>query len=292
MALRLKKLGNTIQEVVGGRAVHPVNYVIGGFGKVPTTDDLLRLQRELRAGLEDCRRTLDVLRGISLPSFVHRPIRCAALVPEDEAFFFGNAIGLSDAPDIPVREYRKLTNESCVPHSHAKRSAHDGRSYMVGALARLTLHGDRIGGLARTAWQELGFSLPADNIVLNNVAQAIEMVYSVEHALELIGELLETGLEPETPSPYSPHACEGTAATEVPRGTLFYRYEIDEHGNIAAADVITPTAQNLNNAEDQMRATVSQGPDAADEVLKHRLEIVARAYDPCISCSVHVVRKE
>ncbi|MGA2263617.1 MAG: Ni/Fe hydrogenase subunit alpha [Acidobacteriota bacterium] len=295
MALRLKKLGNTIQEVIGGRAVHPVNYVIGGFGKVPSTDDLLTLKKELSARLTDCERTLEVLRGIKVPDIVCEPIRCAALVPEDEAFFFGNCIELSDGganKTIPVREYRTLTNEYLVPHSHAKRSANDHRSYMVGALARLTISGDRIGGMARRAWEELRLTLPATNILMNNIAQAVEMIYSVERALHLVADLLETGIAPESPLPYRVRACHGTAATEVPRGILFYSYELDSEGRVAAADVITPTAQNLNHIEDQMRAAVRQGVEAgvSDLMLEQRLAMIARAYDPCISCSVHLFR--
>jgi sulfhydrogenase subunit alpha len=289
-ALRLKKLGNLIQEVVGGRAVHPVNYVIGGFGKVPSTDELVRLKAGLQAGLDDCRFVLDVLQGVPVPDFVSEPVRCAAIVPEDEAFFFGNTVQVSGGPRIPISDYRKLTNEHIVAHSHAKRSLHDGRSYMVGALARLTINGDRIGGLARKAWEQLRFSVPSSNIVANNIAQAIEMIYSVEHAMKLVDDLLEPGVQPEAPVPYQVRESRGAAGTEVPRGALFYSYEIDSQGRVATADVITPTAQNLNNAEDQMRATALQGAGVADEVLRHRFEIVARAYDPCISCSVHVVR--
>ena len=112
-ALRLKKLGNTIQETIGGRAVHPVNYVIGGFGKVPSADQLLVLESDLTTGLADCRSAIEVLRDIEVPDFVCAPIRCAALVPEDEAFFFGKTIELSDGgahQTIPVGDYRALTN--------------------------------------------------------------------------------------------------------------------------------------------------------------------------------------
>jgi sulfhydrogenase subunit alpha len=294
MALRLKKLGNTIQEVIGGRAIHPINYVIGGFGRVPSVDELLSLKSQLKEGLADCERALEVLKGIPIPDFVKEPIRCAAVAPEDEAFFFGNHMEILDGSTrkrIPVSEYRKFTNEHLVPYSHAKHSLFEGRSYMVGSLPRLTLNGDRISGLARTAMQELHLTVPCSNIVMNNIAQAVEMVYSVEHALHLIDELLP-GYAPEKPVPYKIHACAGAAATEVPRGTLFYSYEVDSKGLIASADVITPTAQNLSNAEDQLRATVKQGlgAGAPDEVIEQRLAIVARAYDPCISCSVHMIR--
>lgn len=295
VALRLKKLGNTIQEVVGGRAVHPINHVIGGFGRVPSTDELVDLRDQVRKGLGDCEKALAVLRTVPIPDFVNEPIRCAALVPEDEAFFFGTEMEILDngvRTRIPVRDYRKLTNEFLVPYSHAKHSLYNGRSYMVGALPRLTLNGDRIGGLARKAWEELKFKTPSSNILMNNVAQAIEMIFSVEQALRLLDEILDAGAVQEAPVSYKAHACSGAAATEVPRGTLFHSYDIDSDGRIAAADVITPTAQNLSNAEDQLRATVKQGlgAGATDNTIEERLAIVARAYDPCISCSVHMLR--
>lgn len=295
IALRLKKLGNAIQEVVGGRAVHPVNHVIGGFGRVPSTDELVALREQVRAGLVDCGKALAVLRTVPIPEFVNEPIRCSALVPDDDAFFFGTQIEILDGKvrkRIPVSDYRKFTNEHLVPHSHAKHSLYEGKSYMVGALPRLTLNGDRIQGLARQAWEELNLKLPSSNILMNNVAQAVEMVYSVEQSLRLLDDLLGTGVVQESPAPYKAHVCSGAAATEVPRGTLFHSYEIDADGRVAAADVITPTAQNLSNAEDQLRATVKQGlgAGASDNTIEQRLAMVARAYDPCISCSVHVVR--
>lgn len=293
MALRLKKLGNTIQEVIGGRAVHPVNYVIGGFGKVPSMDDLLVLKKEIAAGLADCERALEVLGTISVPGIAREPVRCAALEPEDEAFFFGSTIlisGQNGVKRIGVRDYRTLTNEHCVSHSHAKHSEHNGQSYMVGALARLTLNGARIDGLARKAWAQLKLAVPSDNIVMNNIAQAVEMIYSVEQASRIVDSLIADGIREEVPASYRPHACAGAAATEVPRGTLFYSYELDDQGRVLSADVITPTAQNLSNAEDQMRAVVKQSKGISDSLLAQWLQVVARAYDPCISCSVHVIR--
>jgi sulfhydrogenase subunit alpha len=290
LALRLKKLGNTIQEVIGGRAVHPVNYVLGGFGRLPSTDELLRLNEALEAGRRDAEVALELLRTVPVPAFVQEPVRCAALVPEDDAFFFGRSVRLSDGAELSVEDYRALTNERPMPHSHAKHSLHDGRSYMVGALARLTLHGDRIGGRARSAWDALGLQLPSTNIVANSLAQFVELVYSIERASDVVASLLSDGVEAETPVPHRVSAGRGAAATEVPRGTLFHAYELDAEGCVVSADVITPTAQNFSNAEDQFRATVRDGASESDDVLRRRLEMVARAYDPCISCSVHMIR--
>ena len=290
LALRLKKLGNAIQETVGGRAVHPVNYIVGGFGRLPSTEELVRLKGMLQAGLGDCDAALALLQGVKVPDFVHEPIRCAALLPEDGAFFFGRTVRLSDGSQVPVDEYRSLTNERVVPHSHAKHSSHGGRAFMVGSLARLTLNGHAVRGRARAAWDALHFETPSTNIVTNSVAQFIELVYAVEHALDVVSGLLDRGLEGQPSVRCQPRAGEGTAATEVPRGTLFHHYELDADGTVVAADVITPTAENYGSLEEQLRATVRDGAGATDDELRRRLEIVARAYDPCVSCSVHAVR--
>jgi sulfhydrogenase subunit alpha len=290
LALRLKKLGNIVQEVVGGRAVHPVNYVIGGFGRLPSLDELLRVRDALEAGRADCDDALAVLRTVPVPAFLREPIRCAALVPDGEAFFFGRRVRLSDGTEVAVDEYRSLTNERPVAHSHAKHSAHAGRSFMVGSLARLTLNGDRITGRAREAWAALGLQTPSTNIVANSVAQFVELVYAVEHALELVSRMIRDGLRGRPSADWSARAGEGTAASEVPRGTLFHHYRVSADGVIAAADVVTPTAENYGNLEDMLRATVRDGISEPDAELTRRLQVVARAYDPCVSCSVHATR--
>lgn len=290
MALRLKKLGNTIQEVVGGRAVHPVNYAIGGFGRLPGASELARLRDDLIAGLDDCDRAIKAAGGIDVPVFATEPIRCAALEPRGDSYFFGDTIRLSDGATIPVDAYRTLTNERAVPHSTAKHSLAGGRPYMVGALPRLTLNGERITGRARQVWSVLGPAVPCTNVVANDFAQLVELVFSVEQALGIVEDMLQAGLTPEPRQRPPVRAGRGAAASEVPRGILFHRYEIDQSGIVTAADVITPTAQNCAHVEEQFRAAVSREPGAPDDDLRHRLEIIARAYDPCVSCSVHVIR--
>ncbi len=289
-ALRLKKLGNTIQEVIGGRAVHPVNYAIGGFSRLPSIDELVRLRDALTAGLADCARALEAVAGVTVPAYADDPILYAAIVPREGSYFFGDAIRLSDNRTIPATSYRALTNEQAVAHSTARHSRIDGTPYMVGALPRLTLNGGLVGGRARQAWTLLGPTMPCRNVVMNDIAQLVELVFSVEQALAIVEEMLERGLTPEPRRRYQARAGSGAAATEVPRGLLFHSYEIDADGLIAAADVITPTAQNCAHVEEQFRAAVRRQPDVADDELRRRLEIIARSYDPCVSCSVHVIR--
>jgi sulfhydrogenase subunit alpha len=290
LALRLKRLGNTIQEVIGGRAVHPVNYVIGGFARVPGAYQLLRLRTELTQGMEDCARAIEVLRGVAVPAFAERPLHCAALAGRDGSYFFGDRIRLEDGTTYPVEEYRAFTNERSVPHSTAKHSLENGKPYMVGALPRLTLNGDAIHRVGREALHALRLQIPSQNVVANSVAQAVELADSVEQAAAIVDGFLAEELADEPRPRYSVRPGHGVAAAEVPRGILFHSYDIDADGTVAAADVITPTAQNCAHLEAQIEAVVAAMPHARDEELKHALEILARAYDPCVSCSVHVIR--
>ena len=290
LGLRLKKLGNTVQEVVGGRAVHPVTYVPGGFSAVPSREALALLREQLEEGLEDCARMVELWSGVPIPDPCDAPIRCAALVPEDDFFLHGRTIRMPDGTTVPVARYRELTNEYTVTHSNAKHSAYDGEAYLLGALARIEVNGLPAGSRAAAAAARLGLQVPSRNVMANTLAQVVEIVRSTERARDLVVELLETDLRHTPPAPIVPRAGEGVAAMEAPRGILFHRYELDASGVVVAADVITPTAQNLHDAEDRLRVAAGQGSGLPDPELTRRFEMICRAYDPCISCSVHVIR--
>lgn len=285
--LGLKKLGNTIQEVVGGRAIHPVNAIIGGFGKVPGEQQLIGLRQELAKALGAGRRVIELMEGLAVPDFSESPVVYVALGDDGDGYgFFGNEIRATSSERFAIDDYEKITNESVVTHSHAKHSRLNERPYMVGSLARLTLNGNKLKGMAREAMDTL-LDLPSQNILHNNTAQAVELIFSLERSLEIIDELLAGGLVDEPPVPFEVKAGTGTAATEVPRGTLYHSYTIDDSGTIVRADVITPTAQNLANIEKDLRATAGRLADKPAEEIRRNLEMVVRAYDPCISCSVH-----
>lgn len=289
LALRLKKLGNTIQEVVGGRAIHPVTYVAGGFTAEPTAEALADLRAELLAALPDCERAVSLWSAVPLPRVGRAPIRCAALVSDGATFLQGSALRLSDGVTLPVREYRQLAQEFAVPHAHAKHAMHEGRPYMLGALARMTING-LPSGRAGEAASILGLHLPTDDVLANDLAQVVEIVRSIERALVLVEELLASPEGSALALPVTARAGEGIAAIEAPRGTLFHRYLLDGSGVVVEADVITPTGQNLAHAEERLRLTAASLASLDDAELGHRLEVVCRAYDPCLSCSVHVVR--
>jgi len=317
LGLRLKKLGNTIQEVVGGRAVHQVNAVVGGYGKLPSVDDLVELRSALEEGRSDSEKMIDIWASIEIPDFSDTPTVYAALESSSPNFsLFGERIALSTGEKFPVADYRKLTNERPVPHSNAKHSYYNDRPFMVGALARLSLNGGKLRGGAREAVERLNLPLPkfeemlrhappsiwservkksvtypTGNALHNNTAQAVELVYSIERAMDIVKELLETGTRGEKLPEVQPRAAAGVGGLEVPRGTLYHSYVFDENGKVKSADVITPTAQNLASLENHFRATIQKCAGDAPDALKFKLEMVARAYDPCISCSVHLIEK-
>ena len=290
MGLELKKLGNIIQELVGGRAVHPVNAVIGGFGKIPGKELLLDLKRNLKKGLRQAIDTIDIMAALKIPDFTEPLTTYAALESIDNKYsFFGDKIVLSTGDSIDISNYRKVCNEKVVLHSHAKHSLFKEKPFMVGSLARIMLNGHKLTGEAKKAMEKLGLDSPSQNVLYNNHAQAVEMVYAIERSLEIIEELLRYGINDEIPVKVKVKAGTGTAACEAPRGMLFHSYAFDKKGRVTKADVITPTAQNLANMEKDLRVSAERLINESKESLSGKLEMVARAYDPCISCSVHLI---
>jgi sulfhydrogenase subunit alpha len=295
-ALKLKQLGNRVQELVGGRAIHPINTLVGGFGKIPQHRELKALRDELAAALDPLMGTVELVASLPVPTWAAGPTVYVALRPYEEAFRFrGVAICTSRGEEFPIASYRNVIREFTVEHSHAKHSAlASGETYMVGSLARLKLWGHYLRGRAREAFDRLFPGGVPDNVLLNNWAQLVELVHSVEHGIEVCDELLGMPEVPREMVEYEVRAGRGIGAIEVPRGTLFHEYELDGDGRVLSANVITPTAQNLANVERDMRVAVqnllAKDEPTEDARLKLNLEMVARAYDPCISCSVHVTR--
>lgn len=295
LGLRLKKLGNLIQETVGGRAIHPVNAVVGGFGRSPSTGALVALEDALEAGVSDALSATEVMASLPPADFVTADTAMAALyTPPRYGYTDGDAIVLlrdGETTRFAIEDYRALATEAVVPHSHAKHSRHGGEPYMVGALARLAVNGARLTEPARSVVRTLGLRVPSGNPMDNNKAQAVELILDIELALNAVRQLLRDGPPAESRVPVVPRAGTGTAVSEAPRGLLAHRYTYDGDGRIVAADVITPTAMNAASIETHFRAVVAADPAADDATLTKRLEMIARAYDPCISCSVHLSRR-
>jgi sulfhydrogenase subunit alpha len=296
LALRLKKLGNTLQEIVGGRAVHPVNPVLGGFGTVPRAEALIAARDELVWALDALPAALEFVAALPATEVCDAGNAYAALVmPDRYGYFHGDEIEVvredGTRERMAGREYRNLTNEYVRAHSFAKHSAFEGQPFAVGALSRLMVNGALVNGSGQTAMKRLGLQLPSHTPLDNNLAQAIELAIDLQLALETIDNLLAGALVPQAPVVIKPRAGTGTGVTEAPRGILVHSYTYNEDGRIVAADVITPTAMNAASIERHFQFAASQHGPGTDAALTKKLEMIVRAYDPCISCSVHLVRR-
>ena len=290
-ALRMKRLANDIGDVVSGRAVHPITPVPGGFTEVPSASALRELRRRLREDMmPDLLATIETLRSLreAIPDFT-RETEFISLRGDDEYALYDGDICSTDTGRVPVRDYLRMTNEFVVPHSTSKHCRVNRSSYMVGALARWNNNHDKLGELAHTAAAALGLPRDCHNPYLNTIAQVVEAAECAEEAVRIIDRLLADGLREEKPDQEPRRFGTGVGATEVPRGILYHEYEYDNKGRIARANCIIPTGQNLANIDDDMVKLVPEIVDRGQEGVTLLLEMLVRAYDPCISCSVHLL---
>lgn len=290
-ALRLKKLANDLCAAVGGRHIHPIAMHVGGFTHVPADDELRHLRQRLVDARPDLAEMAALLKQLRIPE-LHRPTEYVSLKVTDNgeyAFYDGQIVSTLDPRPTAVASYRDRVRETVVEHSSAKHcSSPNAPSYAVGALARFNNNHAQLHPAAAVVARELGLSAPCDNPYHNNTAQLVEVVHCVESAVELIDELLDRGLVLE-PLVAPTHFGRGVGAAEVPRGLLFHEYTVGPDGMIQDANLIIPTGQNLANIEADLRALVPQliARRLSREEITLRLEMLIRAYDPCISCSVH-----
>lgn len=290
-ALRMKKLAGDICAAVAGRHTHPIAMTVGGFTHFPTNDELKELRQRLVACRADVDATVDLAAGLPWPQF-ERDTEYISLHKPDEYAFIDGEILSSDGPRLPVERYTEVTNEYLVPHSSAKHTRFQRSSYMVGALARFNNNYAQLHPRAKEAAAKLGLKPKVTNPFLNTAAQVVEIVHCVEDAIQVIDRLLSTGVKPEKPAPVSLKDCDGVGVCEVPRGMLIHHYWINADGNLSGANCIIPTNQNLANLEADMQALVPGILDKPVEAMQQELEMLVRAYDPCISCSVHVLKVE
>jgi len=290
-ALRSKKLSGDLCAMVSGRHTHPIAMTVGGFTHLPTIQALLAMRQRLVAARDDMDETITLLKALPWPQF-ERETEYVSLQKDEEYAFIDGRIATTDGFTYAIPDYRRVTNEFLVPRSTAKHTKHNRDSYMVGALARFNNNFEQLHPRAKAAAAELGMKPLVTNTFLNSAAQAIEMVHCVEDSILLIDELVDRGLQEESLYRFQGKGGEGTGSCDVPRGILFHNYVIDDEGLIQGANCIIPTGQNYANMEADMRALVPQILDRPQEEITHMMEMLIRAYDPCISCSTHLLNVE
>jgi coenzyme F420-reducing hydrogenase alpha subunit len=286
-AARLKLLANDACDIIGGRRLHPTRTVVGGFTMLPDKYQLDQLLQRLNKARGDLKKSIELFATFTLPDF-WRETEFVSLKGTDHYSFIGGSIISSDGVGAQEHEYLKMTNEYCVEHSTSKWSRLSRQSFAVGALARVNNNFQLLSENARKSAEDLGLTPVNHNPFMNNIAQLIECVHVVEDSIRLIRKLTgEKWIEPR--QPVQPQAGIGVGALEVPRGILYHCYEFDSDGRIVKADCVIPTSQNHANIHYDIRALAGQyaSGGSSDKEIELLAEMLVRAYDPCISCSVH-----
>ncbi|OQA24149.1 MAG: NAD-reducing hydrogenase HoxS subunit beta [Verrucomicrobia bacterium ADurb.Bin345] len=292
--IKLHRIGNQWMEAIGGRMTHPVTVKPGGFASLPTEKYLRELKATLTECIPDLKAVAEVVLSLAgkLPAF-ERPTEYVALVDSPRAYsFYHGGIGTTDSDEIVrPQEFERVANEYVSPQSTAKWCKWHRESYMVGALARFNLNAEQLLPLAAATAKMFGLKKGCCNPYMNNVAQVVELVQVIEHSLQLIDELLTAGIKPEL-AKSTPREGEGAGAVEAPRGILFHRYAFDKKGNCVKANCCIPTNQNHANIQKDFEALVPQFLGESQDDIRLKMEMLVRAYDPCISCSTHFLNVE
>lgn len=288
MGLGIKAAGNLIQEKIGGRLIHPVTLIPGGMGKPLGKEGLLELKETLEAVLPDALKTFELFSTFpSAPSSLPIP-RYMAVLADMTPILIGEQIATSEGTVFHSDDYRETLREVACQGTNAKGSLLDGEPVTVGALARLNIR-TGLSPKASHAFLKSRKRIIGADISANNLSRAIELIHSVERSMEIIDILLASGVSREKPPPITPRKGRGTATIEAPRGVLIHSYSFDGRGICTDADVITPTAINQAAMERDLFVCAKALEGADVEVMKVELEKLVRAYDPCISCAVHVI---
>jgi len=288
-ALRMKKIGNEIVTLLGGREIHPINVKVGGFYKVPGKTDLQAMVENLKWGRDKAIETVKLTSTFEFPD-LEVPYEYVSLNHPSEYPMLGDRFITSHGLDIAVREYEFHFEERHIGHSNALHSVLKGLgAYHVGPLARYNLNFDKLTPLAKEVAQDVKMLPVVNNPFKSIVVRSIETVYAFDLALQIIAEYEEP---PEPSIPVTPVPGIGFGASEAPRGTLYHRYRLDDEGLITDAKIVPPTAQNLPTIEADLRKFVTANIDMEREQLTWKVEQVVRNYDPCISCATHFVTIE
>nr|WP_225956679.1 nickel-dependent hydrogenase large subunit [Amycolatopsis lexingtonensis] len=281
--LALKKTGNALMELLGGRAIHPVNVRVGGFYSVPARADLAPMRERLLGALDQAREVVRWVAGFDFPDFETDHDLLSASEPGRYPIDRGSVVTSTGAA-FPAEEFPAHVVERQVPHSTALHASLDGRRYLTGPLARYSLNSALLGPAAREAAAEAGLGPECRNPFRSIVVRAVEVVYAVEEALRLID-----GYErPDRPcAEVTPRAGTGHGVSEAPRGLLYHRYTLDEAGLVTAAAIVPPTSQNQAAIEDDLCRLASTRLGLGDDALALFCERAIRNHDPCISCATH-----
>ncbi|WP_457568820.1 Ni/Fe hydrogenase subunit alpha [Desulfurobacterium sp.] len=285
-AFKMKNLGNTIMKTITGKHFHGENIIPGGFATYPTKEELLALKEQLEEIMVDVEDTVKLFDSLDYPELNDPPILQMA-ISKDKLAFVGNEMYLSDGTVFTKNEFEMFVIESFNGYSMAKQSTIEGKPFLVGPLARVNLHLDSLRPKTKEIMKNMRIKFPSNNSLHQNVARTIELMELAQEGIELIDAILA-----DYPSvsrvEIKPKAGTGFGLKEAPRGTLYHKYSFDENGRCTNANIITPTAQLQANMEKDLKSLAERLSSEDEATVKKYAEMMIRAYDPCISCSVHM----
>jgi sulfhydrogenase subunit alpha len=286
-ALALKKAGNDLMVLLGGREVHPINVRVGGFYRAPSRKELAPIEEQLKRALDIAVATVAFVGGFRFPAF-EQDYEFVSVQHPDEYPLHDGRIASSRGLDIPVSSFEEHFIEEHVPHSNALHAVHKGfGAYHVGPLARYALNFDRLPEVARDAARAAGLGPVCKNPFQSIVVRAVEMVFACQEALRIIAAYEP----PDRPFvEVEPREATGHGASEAPRGMLYHRYAIGADGLVRSARIVPPTAQNQKTVENDLWHLVPTILDLPKDQLTWRCEQAIRNYDPCISCATHFLK--
>jgi coenzyme F420-reducing hydrogenase alpha subunit len=289
MALKIKKTGNDIVNLIGGREIHPINVRVGGFYKLPTKQELQTLVERLKWAVDACIQTVKFTAKLTFPNF-ERLYEYVALRHEKEYPLNEGRLVSNKGLDIDIREYENHFMEEHVSHSNALHSILKERgAYFVGPLARYNLNFDKLTPTAKSVAKAAGIGKGTNNPFKGIIVRSVEMLYACEEALRIIKEYEEPekSVVDIQPKPGIGYGC-----TEAPRGILYHRYRLDNKGIILDAKIVPPTSQNQKTIEQDLLEFIPPRLNLSREILTWQCEQAVRNYDPCISCATHFLKLE
>lgn len=293
LVTKLHRLANETCDIIGGRTTHPIRTAINGWTMLPTEKELEQLKARHVEALDDLGALAEIVASVAdgIPDFV-RETEYISLTDPDEYAIYDGLIKSSDVEKpIPVEEYERVVNEYVSPNSTAKYAKFNRESYFAGALARYNNNYTQLTPESLEVGKQLGLDGVNYNPFMNNIAQVVESVFSVQRTIDHIDWLLDKGLKKEDYS-FEPKEGRGVGAVDVPRGILFHDYTYDTNGVCVKANCVIPTNQNHANIQSDFDKFVPEYLDKGEEELQFLMEMLVRAYDPCISCSVHYLNVE
>jgi len=286
--LQLKKAGNEIIHLLGGREIHPINVKIGGFYKLPAKAQFLELAEKLKTARDYAYETVKWVSAFDFPS-LERPYECVALSHPDEYAMSVGRIASTSGLNIEIKDYDTHFEEHQVPYSTALQSIIKGRgSYLAGPMARYNINHKHLSKPVQETIKEIGFEPICRNPFRSIIVRAIEILYACDEALRIIAAY-DWEKRPASVNVEKKKAT-GYGATEAPRGLLYHRYTLNEKGVIEHAKIVPPTSQNQKSIEEDLHDFVSQNMSMPDQELVWKCEQAIRNYDPCISCSAHFLK--